>query len=118
MVMSSNVIFFGWNRPVPGREGMSAEHFQEFMQYAGGLQQDGTIQSVEPVFLDAHGGDLNGFILIKGESAKLDALVSSEAWVTHMTRAGLHLEGSGAVRGATGDLVMERMSLWTGLIPD
>lgn len=115
--MSSNVIFFGWNRSVPGREQLSAEHFQEFVQYLAGLQQAGTIQSFEPVFLDPHGGDLNGFFLIRGESAKLVGLASTEEWLVHMTRAGLHLEGSGVVHGAAGELVMERMSLWTKVLP-
>lgn len=64
-----------------------------------------------------HGGDMNGFFLIRGESAKLDALVSSTEWETHMIRAALHLEGSGAIRGVTGELVMESMNLWTKMIP-
>jgi len=29
--MSSNAIFFGWNRSLPGRERQSAEHFGEFV---------------------------------------------------------------------------------------
>ena len=115
--MSSNAIFFGWNRPIPGRERLSAEHFQEFVQYLGGLQQKGTIQSFDVVFLDAHGGDMNGFFLIRGESGKLGELVASADWVTHMTRAMLHLEGSGAVPGVTGEAVTERMKLWTSLLP-
>ena len=115
--MSSNVVLFGWDRPIPGREGLSAAHFQEFVQYLGGLQQSGTIQSFEAVFLDPHGGDLNGFFLIRGDSTKLDALLSSTAWLTHLTRGGLHLDGLGAIRGATGELVMERMALWSRLIP-
>ena len=41
------------------------------------------------------GGDLNGFFLIRGESAKLDSLLSSPEWETHMMRAALHLQGSG-----------------------
>jgi len=69
------------------------------------------------VFLDMHGGNLNGFFLLKGDTAKLDALVASTEWVTHMTRASLHLEGAGAVRGVTGAAVMERMQLWTATIP-
>jgi hypothetical protein len=81
------------------------------------LQQAGTIQSFEIVFLNAHGGDMNGFFLMRGESARLDDLVSSVEWETHMTRAALHLEGSGAIRGVTGDLLMERMNLWTKHIP-
>jgi hypothetical protein len=115
--MSSNVVLFGWDRPIPGRETVSAAHFQEFVQYLGGLQQSGTIQSFEAVFLDPHGGDLNGFFLIRGEPAKLDTVMASDAWHTHLTRGGLHLDGLGAIRGATGELVMERMALWSKLIP-
>ena len=116
--MSSNVVFFGWDRPIPGREQLSAEHFQQFVQYLGGLQQKGTIKSFDTVFLDSHGGDMNGFFLIRGEPAKLDALVSSNEWVTHMARAAMHLDGSGVVRGLTGELIRERMDLWTKTIPN
>ena len=51
------------------------------------------------------------------DNAKLDALMSSAEWVTHMTRAALHLEGSGTVRGVTGAMVADRMALWTKTIP-
>jgi hypothetical protein len=56
------------------------------MQYLGGLQQKGSIKSFDTVFLNPHGGDLNGFILIRAESGQLDALMSSADWVRHMTR--------------------------------
>lgn len=115
--MSSNLVLFGWSRSIPGRERLSAEHFGQFVAYLTGLQQKGTIQSFDTVFLDPHGGDLNGFFLIRGEPGKLDGLISSSEWVTHMTRALLHLEGSGAVRGLTGELVAGRMDLWSKLIP-
>ncbi len=103
--MGSNVIFFGWNPSIPGRERVSGQHFQEFVQYLGELQQSGGRQSFDTVFLNTHGGDLNGFFLIRGDSAKLDALVSSSEWETHLTRAALHLEGSGAILGVTGELI-------------
>ena len=115
--MSSNTIFFGWNRSIPGRERLSAEHFGAFVQYLGGLQQKGTIQAFDTVFLDPHGGDMNGFFLIRGEPQKLDALAGSADWIAHMIRAGLHLQGHGAVRGVTGQAVMERMALWTKTLP-
>ena len=115
--MSSNAIFFGWNRSIPGRERLSAQHFQEFVAYLGGLRQQGTIESFDVVFLNAHGGDMNGFFLIRGESGKLSELVGSTDWVTHMVRAALHLEGPGAVLGVTGEAIAERMNLWTSLIP-
>lgn len=115
--MAANVVLFGWNRSVPGRERLSAEHFGEFVQYLGGLQQAGAIQSFDVVFLDIHGGDMNGFFLIRGANDQLNDLVDSEAWVMHMLRAGLHMEEAGVVRGATGDLVMERMGQWVQSIP-
>ena len=115
--MTSNALLFGWNRSIPGREKVSAQHFNEFVQYLGSLQQNGEIQSFDIVFLDVHGGDLNGFFLIKGDSAKLDALAATTEWITHITRAALHLDGSGVVRGVTGDAVEGRMALWTSVIP-
>lgn len=115
--MSSNVLLFGWNRSIPGREKVSAQHFEEFVGYLGDLQQKGKIQSFDVVFLDPHGGDLNGFFLIKADPTSLDALVATAEWVAHMTRATLHLDGAGAVRGVTGEKIAERMALWTRNIP-
>jgi hypothetical protein len=115
--MSTNVIFMGWDRPAAGAEAQSGQLFQDFLQYLGGLQQAGTIQSFETVLLSPHGGDLNGFFLIRGDTAKLDALQSSDEWMDYSTRGGLTMEGLGIVRGATGELVMEWMGRWNKLLP-
>jgi hypothetical protein len=115
--MGSSVILFGWNRSLPGREKVSAAHFEDFVKYLEGLRQNSAIQAFDIVFLDAHGGDLNGFFLIRGESPKLDTLVSTTEWITHITRATLHLEGAGVIRGVTGDEIMKRMAIWTSAIP-
>lgn len=114
---SSHLIFFGWNRSIPGRERMSAEHFQGFNEYLGALQRKGQIQAFEPVFLEVHGGSLNGFFLIRGDQAQLDVLSASSEWHQHMVRAALHLQEAGAVRGVCGDKLMERMAMWTQAIP-
>lgn len=114
--MGTNVVLFGWNKSIPGREKISAQHFEEFVKYLGELQKKGTIRSFDVVLLDPHGGDLNGFFLIQGDSAKLDTLLSTTEWVTHVTRAILHLDGSGVIRGATGEEIAGRMALWTGAI--
>ena len=116
--MTTNALFFGWNRSIPGREKLSAAHFQEFVQYLSGLQQSGAIDSFDIVFLEPHGGDLNGFFLLRAAPAKLDAIATSREWNTHMVRAGMHLERSGAVRAVTGESVNERMALWTSQIPE
>jgi len=115
--MGTNVVFMGWDRPIPGREQMATALFQEFMQYLGSQQQAGTIQSFESVFLNAHGGDLNGFTLIRGDSGKLDALLSSEAWETTITRATLLMDGFGVLRGVTGELLMKQMEAYMRAAP-
>ncbi len=115
--MSSHVILFGWNRSIPGREPLSRAHFGDFVQYLTGLEQKKAIDGFDVVFLDPHGGDLNGFFLIKGSAAQLHTLASSSDWITHMTRAALHLEAAGAIHGATGDEISKRMEIWSKLIP-
>jgi hypothetical protein len=116
-VMSTNVIFMGWNRPIPGREALSAELFRGTLEFLGEQQQAGNIESFQPVLLSPHGGDLNGFILIQGEGSKLAALVATEEWDMSVTRGGLLLEGLGIVRGATGELLQEWMARWAAAIP-
>jgi hypothetical protein len=64
------------------REKLSAVHFQEFVQYLSGLQQNGVIQAFEPLFLKVHGGNLSGFVVIRAEMSKLDALVATKEWET------------------------------------
>ncbi len=116
--MATNALLFGWNRSIPGREHISSTHFEEFVGYMEGMKADGTIESYDIVFLNNHGGDLNGFFLIRGEHTNLGKMMSSDEWEHHMTRAGMHLEGSGAIRGVTGEMVMQRMAQWTDAIPD
>ena len=115
--MKPNVLLFGWNRSVPGRESLSAKHFEEFVAFLTSQQQKGSFDRFEIVFLDPHGGDLNGFFLIHGAPAKLEAFTASEDWNKHIMRAILHLQGVGVVGGLTGASLMERMKLWTSLIP-
>lgn len=116
--MSKHVIFIGWNRPIPGREKESAVVFQESLAYMAQLQQAGTIESFEPVLLNPHGGDLNGFVLVRGELAKLQSLSTDETWQKNATRSGIVVEGFGMVHGFTSEGVAEQMARWTSLLPD
>jgi len=116
--MGSDVVFFAWNRSIPGRENLSSQHFDDFVKYLEGLKKAGTITSWDVVFLNEHGGDMNGFFLLHGEPTSLDTLLGTEQWVTHMARATMHLENAGAVRGRSGGSVMEFMAIWRNTIPD
>ena len=63
--MSDSALFVGWNQPARGREAGAVAAFGEGVQYFGELAARGEIESFEPFFLDAHGGDLNGFFLVR-----------------------------------------------------
>ena len=112
-----NLLFFAWDRPLPGREQLSSQHFEDFMGYLQSQKAAGAIASFEPVFLEPHGSGIHGFFLIKGAADKLTALTDSPDWIRHMMRATLHLEGASLVRGVEGAVIGERMAMWNQLLP-
>lgn len=115
--MSANTIFYGWKRSLPGREQMSASHFEEFMRYLTGLQQEGVIESFEPVFLDPSGAGMDGFMLIRLEAGKTSQLLDRSDFSEHIIRSMLHLEEPVLCRGVTGAMLQERMTTWVANIP-
>jgi hypothetical protein len=68
------------------------------------------------VIIGAHGGDLNGFILLRGERQKLDELRHDNEFLKHVVRAGNCLEGLGVIPAYIGSSIIEVMSLWRDTI--
>jgi hypothetical protein len=97
--MASDVIFTGWGAVVHGREQQALTVFQETVQFWTQAQQDGRVESFEPILLEPHGGGLAGFILVRGERAKLDAIRADHAYQRLITRAGAIVDDIGAVAG-------------------
>jgi hypothetical protein len=79
---------------VRGRERKAVEVFNEALQYYGGLQEDGKVEGVEAWFLAPHGGDLAGFILLRGEREQLDEIQCSAEFERLQTRASLIVDRS------------------------
>jgi hypothetical protein len=100
--MADSALFIGWGQVVRGREAKALGIFNETVAYYGGLQQAGTIESFEPVLLSAHGGDLAGFVIIRGDRAKLDALKTTEEFQRNTFRASLIVENLGVIDAAIG----------------
>jgi hypothetical protein len=73
--MATAVLFIGWDRPLPGVDPKKAygHVITEAIPYLKSLEGK-ACERMEPVALTAHGGDINGFILLYGERAKLDEL--------------------------------------------
>ena len=106
--MADSGLFIGWGEVVRGREAQAVEVFNETIDYFAGLQQDGVIESVEPVFLEPHGGDLQGFIFLHGEAEKLSALRVDDEFQATIIRAGLVVDNVGVV-GASMGARLERL---------
>jgi len=110
--MADSGLFIGWGEVVRGRETEAVETFSSTIEYFGGLQADGTIESVEPVFLEQHGGDLNGVFLLRGDAERLSALRVDEEFEATILRAGLVVNNVGVVGAAMGARLERQMGTY------
>jgi hypothetical protein len=101
--MATGALVIGWGPAVRGREQKALQVFNEAIQYYARLQQQGTIESFEPVFLQYHGGDLAGFVLIRGDREKLNALQSNEEFMHLSNRASLVVDNLGIINAYIGE---------------
>ena len=111
--MADRILFIGWNRVVAGREQQGMQLWQKALEYYGGLQSGGSIESFEPVLLSAHGGDLNGFIILRGDAEKLAGVREDNTFIDLAVEAEYCLEGFGIVSGYIGDSIMEQLTRWS-----
>lgn len=107
-------LFVGFNYPIPGREKQAARVFNEFSEFLGGQARAGVIEQAEPVFLQPHGGDLSGFLLVRGERPKLDEMVASTEFQRQVTRAQLIVGNLGVVNCMLGSEVQRQMTTFLG----
>lgn len=101
--MADNVLFGGWNRIVTGQDQKALALFGRAQEYYAKLQSEGKIESFESVILNAHGGDLNGFTLIRGDAQKLFEIQNEDEWLDLVIEAIICLEGFGVVPGYIGE---------------
>jgi hypothetical protein len=113
---ADHAVVVGWNRAIAGKEKIALELFASSLAFYGKQMAAGTIASFEPVMLRPHGGDFNGFILIRGERAKLDALIAGEEFLDIMLRATLCIEGVGVTAAWTGAALQDVMGKYMKLI--
>jgi hypothetical protein len=101
--MAKGAIFIGWGDPLPGYREKSLKVFDECMQFNKRMQQQGEIESFETVILGAHGGDLGGFFLIRGDREKLNRLQMNPEFMHLTSRATLTTSNVGVITAFIGD---------------
>lgn len=116
--MTNFGLFVGFGAPHVGRETQAARVFGEAMEYFARLRQQGDIESFEAALLEAHGGDLNGFILLRGDPAKLAMVRASEEWARLVARAIRVVGGFGVVSASLDEEAQRRVSANEALTAD
>ncbi len=110
--MADYGLFLGFGAPVRGRERQAIKVFNEVFEYYSRLQQEGEIESFEPVLLEPHGGELSGFFLLRGDRDKIARVRSSEEFERFIARGELIVEHLGVVGAFLGTRLMSQMSVF------
>jgi len=101
--MANYGLFLGFGIPARGREIQASKVFGETMAYWNERKAAGDVESIEVAILEPHGGDLGGFLLIRGEPQKLAQLRGSEEFARLNLRAGYAVEGFGVIAALLDD---------------
>jgi hypothetical protein len=115
--MADAGLFIGWGEVVRGREERALEVFNETIAFYGQLQADGRIESFEPCLLDPHGGDLAGFVLLRGSAEQMDALHHDDEFQRQVTRANFIVDDLGIIHAYLGEELGRQMSRYQAELP-
>lgn len=111
--MADAALFIGWGETKGGRERQAVDLFKESLAYLTSLVTEGRVASIEPFFLEPHGGELEGFWILRGELEKLSALRIDDDFQRFAVRAQAVVSGFGVVGATTGERLNQHMA-WFG----
>jgi hypothetical protein len=117
--MADAALFLGWGTAIPGREQRSLEVFQnDVLPFFEGQRESGAIEGYDVVFLEAHGGDLSGFVLAKGSRESIATIRASEEMERLLLRGEMVVQGLGAVGATVDDGIEQGMGLYRQAVAD
>jgi hypothetical protein len=111
--LTDSAMFIRWGATAPGRERKSVELFGESLKFLVGLVTSGRIASVEPFFLQPHGGDLEGFFIVRGDRAELNKIRSEDEFQRLQVRAQAVVQNFGVIEAITGEDLNKHMAWFT-----
>ena len=85
--MAEAGLFIGWGQAVRGREAKGLQVLNEGVEFWTDQQESGAIESFEVVLLAPHGGDLAGFVLVRGSQEQIAAVRANADFQRISTRA-------------------------------
>jgi hypothetical protein len=110
--MADAGLFIGWGEVVRGREERALEVFNETLEHYGQLQSDGRIEDFEVALLDPHGGELQGYAMLRGSEDQIDAVRRDEDFQRLMARASLVVDDLWLIGAAIGEGLGRSVSIY------
>jgi hypothetical protein len=110
-MMAGEALFIGWGAVARGREKQALQVFQESMEYYGKLQREGQIETFDVLLLAPHGGDMAGFVVLRGDRKALAEIRFSDDFERLVARASAIIDSLGVIPAYGGDAVAQRMGL-------
>jgi hypothetical protein len=101
--MADAGLFIGWGQVVRGREERALEVFNETLELYGQLQSDGRIEDFEVALLQPHGGELAGYVMLRGSEEQISQIQLDEDFQRVMQRADFVVDGLGLVPALIGE---------------
>ena len=101
--MADAGLFIGWGEVVRGREDRALDVFNETIEMYGNLQSDGRIEDFEVALLDPHGGELQGYVMLRGSEDQIDGVRRDEDFQRLMTKASLLVDDLGIIGASIGE---------------
>ena len=78
-----------WGDPIPGREKQALNVYNEAMQYWAALQQEGKIERFDVTVLALSGGDMVGFLVVRGTAKQINSVRRSKEFQQYIARGQL-----------------------------
>ena len=114
--MADRALFIGWGQVVRGREQEALANFQDTVALYTRYQEAGRIEGFDVCLLEPHGGDLDGFMMVRGTAEQLNAIRADEEFRRNMTAGSLIVDGLGVVDAFLGEGVAREMAIYTEAI--
>ncbi len=108
--MADAALFIGWGETKGGREREAIGLFKESLAYMTRLVAEGRVASIEPFFLEPHGGELEGFWILRGDLDKLAQLRVDDEFQRFAVRAQAVVSSFGVVGATTGERLNQHMA--------
>ena len=108
--MAKGALYIRWGFPTPALAERAVREFAEAMEYWKRKQEEKMIDSFEAVFLDYIGGDLSGFLLIRGDREKLNKIRMDPEFESRNQKVALLVPNFGVVDAFIGEDLQRRMT--------